>query len=55
MKITLDIPDKTKGMFINYIYRDGFSYAMAVHSSDIDELFDGAEILVRPETAQEGK
>lgn len=55
MKITLDIPDETKGMFIKYIYHEGFAFGMAVHSADEDELFDGAEILVRPKEEQEGK
>lgn len=50
MKITLDIPDTTLCVFINYVFTNKYTYGinMGVKSLDSDDLIDGNEIKVEP-------
>lgn len=56
MKITLDIPDGTICMFVDFVWHDERRYeglVMQGHSVPSDELYDGAEIKI--EVASNGK
>lgn len=51
MRITLDIPDSTVCAFFDFVhYTDGYrGMAMQGHSIGSDELYDGAEIVIKQE------
>ena len=48
MKITLDIPDRTVAAFFDFVYWDERGANMQGHLIPTAELYDGAEIIIKP-------
>lgn len=57
MRITLDIPDSTVCAFFDFVhYTDGYrGMAMQGHSIGSDELYDGAEIVIKQEDGDDNE
>ena len=46
MKITLEMPDNTIFMFLNFILDDGAELSMQTNGIDSKEMFDGNHLVI---------